>query len=150
MNTAGFAKTQVKRHKLRAMLDGPDLRGRMLVFRWPRITRKFIRNASGERVPVLEPGEQRELRAVLHNDWSQPTAAFQPAGGIMFNVETEARAREIQRRHDLFLVQSVEGVSHPFRLANHPEERDHPCNVPLDRVEEIIDTLTRTRYVVQG
>ena len=136
---------KVKRNELRKLLTGSTLRGgKMLVFVWPRLTAKYARNEAGERVPVELPGDLRRLRAVIRNDWSVPTPAFTPAGGIMFNVESQERAAEIRQTNDLFVVFSVEGKTHEHG------ESDHPCNVPLSVLQEVYDTRDRVRYVVHS
>jgi hypothetical protein len=60
----------------------------------------------------------------------------------MFNVATQAQADAIKAKHQLALFMSLEGVTHPHG------EKDHPVNVPVDRLIEIRDTHTNVSYII--
>lgn len=130
----------VKREDLRDLLSGSELRkGHLLMATWPRLTNKKVNGV------VVEPkGSIVTRRGVLRSDWSKPTPSgnFQPKGGIMFNVATQAQADAIKAKNDLFLLMAVEGVSHPHG------EKDHPVNLPLKHLIEIEDTHEKVLYRV--
>lgn len=136
-----MTKTVVmKRTDLVDFLKGDTLRkGKMLKIQWPRLTDKKV---NGEIVEAKGTNVQRRL--VLRSDWTKPTpsGSFVPKGGNMFNAENKEKAKAIKAKHNLFLFMSLEGVSHP------QGEKDHPVNVPLDRVNEIEDTHEKIVYRV--
>lgn len=137
-------RISVKRSEVKNLLQSQTLRhGHMLEVAWPRLTDKRIQLADGS--ATVEPaGTIIRRRLILRNDWTQPTPSksFVPAGGHMFNVKTQERAEEIKAKHQLALFMSLEGVTHPHG------ERDHPVNVPVDRLIEIRDTHTNNSYIV--
>lgn len=137
-------RISVKRAEVKTLLQSPDLRkGHMLEVAWPRLTEKRIKALDG--TTTVEPaGTIIRRRLILRNDWTKPTPSksFVPAGGHMFNVATKERAEEIKAKHQLALFMSLEGVTHPHG------EKDHPVNVPVDRVIEIHDTHTNDSYIV--
>lgn len=137
-------RISVKRTEVKALLTSETLRkGHMLEVVWPRLTDKRIKAADG--TTTVEPaGTIIRRRLILRNDWSQPTPSksYVPAGGFMFNVASAKRAEEIKAKHQLALFMSLEGVTHPHG------EKDHPVNVPVDRVIEIHDTRTNDSYII--
>lgn len=133
----------VKRENVRQLLDSQTLRhGNMLQVVWPRLTDKTAK-IGGKKVIVEPAGSLVRRRVVLRNDWSKPTKSFTPAGGIMFNVESQEKAMQIRAKNDLYLAYSIEGVTHPFG------EKDHPVNIPLSTVLEIYDTHNQVMYRVE-
>ena len=132
----------VKRENVRQLLDSQTLRhGNMLQVIWPRLTDKTAK-IGGKKVIVEPAGSLVRRRVVLRNDWSKPTKSFTPAGGIMFNVESQEKAMQIRAKNDLYLVWSLEGVSHLY------DEHDHCINLPLKHIIEIRDTHTNTTYQI--
>ena len=138
----------IQRNDLRAFLDGPDLRhGKMLQLTWPRLTDKKVRNPVTKQMELVEPkGAIIERRAILRSDWTQPTPSksFVPKGGRMFNASSNAKVAEVKAINDLYLLLSLEGLTHPHG------EKDHPVNVPLKHLCQIRDTHTKVRYRVIG
>jgi len=135
---------QIKRSELENLLAGDTLRkGKMLEAGWPRITDKKVRQADGTMAVVEPAGTLIRRRLILRSDWSKPTKTFTPAGGIMFNVESKAKADAIKEKHDLYLFLSLEGITHPFG------EPDHPVNVPLDRLAFLTDTRENVQYLIK-
>lgn len=135
----------VKRDELRDLLATDQLRkGHMLVCVWPRLTAKYGKDIEGNRILLEAKGTIVERRCVLRNDWTKPTPSqsFVPKDGIMFNVESQARAAEIRAVNDLALFLSLEGITHPHG------EKDHPVNVPLKHLIEIRDTRDDVIYRV--
>ena len=130
----------INRNDLREFLAGETLRkGHLLRATWPRLTNKKV---NGE---IVEPkGSIVTRRGILRSDWTKPTpsGSFQPKGGIMFNVATQAQADAIKAKNDLFLLMAVEGVTHPHG------EKDHPVNLPLKHLIEIEDTHAKVLYRV--
>ena len=119
--------------------------GKMLQVSWPRLRDKRRRNPETGLMETIEAaGTFMRRRLILRNSWETPTPSgnYQPAGGIMFNVATQEQAAGIRAVHDLFLLMSIEGVTHPWG------EPDHPVNCPLDRVVEIRDTREDILYRV--
>ena len=138
---------RIKRTDLRPLLDGPDLRhGHMLIVAWPRLTDKKVRNHETGVMEVVEPkGSFIRRRCILRSDWTvaTPSGSFEPKGGIMFNVPTQAQAAQIRAVNDLYLALSLEGLTHPHG------EPDHPVNFPLKHVREIVDTRQDVTFVVE-
>ena len=132
---------KIERQNLPDLLKGPNLRsGKMLIVSWPRLTDKKVK---GE---IVEPkGTIITRRVILRQDWSKPTPSgnFTPKGGRMFNASSDAVVQASRANHSLFLFMSLEGVTHPFG------ESDHPVNVPLDSVAEIVDTHDKISYRVE-
>lgn len=133
----------VKRADVRQLLDSPIMRhGNMLQVIWPRLTDKTAK-IDGKKVVVEPAGSLIRRRVILRNDWTKPTKSFVPAGGIMFNVESQEKAQQIRAKNNLYLVYSIEGVTHPLG------EKDHPVNIPLSTVLEICDTHNQVMYRVE-
>jgi hypothetical protein len=136
----------IKRNDLRELLNGQNCRsGHMLKVSWMRLRDKTIKGPDGKKMVVEPAGAMITRRLVLRSDWTLPTPSrnFIPAGGIMFNVESQEKAREIRATNDLYLMMSLEGVCHPFG------EKDHPVNVPLAAVSQIEDTHAGVTYDVE-
>ena len=139
---------RIDRADLTALLDTDACRkGNMLEVSWPRLHDKRRRNEAGEMETVEAAGTLITRRLVLRKPeaWASPTPSgnYQPKGGIMFNVATQAQATAIRNVHTLYLFMALEGKSHPWG------EADHPVNVPLDRVSEIYNTATRIFYLIE-
>ena len=135
----GLRINTVYRNELEDLLSSDKLRkGKMLRISWPRKTDKKVKENGV--VKIVEPaGTLISRRLVLRSDWSKPTKTFTPKGGNMFNVST-AKAEQIKKENQLYLFFSLEGVTHPHG------EKDHPVNVPLDRICEIEDLKDRVLY----
>ena len=131
----------IERKDLEKVLSSDQLRkGKMLKVSWPRKTDKKVKNPETGKMEIIEPaGSLVQRRLILRSDWTSPTKTFEPKGGTMFNVSKE-KAEQIKKNNRLFLFLSLEGLTHP------QGEKDHPVNVPLDRVCEIHDLQDHTLY----
>ena len=146
-----MATRTIERDDLRALLTGNYIHdqgkvvlsgGKMLQVSWPRLTDKTIR-VNGSKVVVEKAGTTITRRLVLRNKWGEatPSNSFVPARGNMFNAATKQEAEISKKKHNLFLFMSLEGKTHP------QGEKDHPVNVPLDRVISIRDTREDVTYL---
>lgn len=131
---------KIERQNLSELLTSPALRGgKMLIVKWQRLTDKKV---NGQ---IIEPkGTFIERRVVLRPDWSKatPSGSFTPKGGRMFNASSDEVVKAARAKNDLYLFMSLEGVTHPHG------EADHPVNVPLAHVAEIVDTRDQVFYRV--
>lgn len=129
------------------LLNGDFLQaGRMFEVCWPRLTDKKAKDKDGKTVIVQPKGTEIVRRLVVRSDWTKatPSRSFVPKGGVMFNAVDQASAAMIREVHKLRLFLSLEGVTHPHG------EKDHPVNVPFDRVQWIRDTHTDITYRVSN
>jgi hypothetical protein len=114
--------------------------GHMIIASWIRQTDKRLNGKI-----VESKGTLIRRRFILRRNWENPTpsGSFVPKGGIMFNVESEERARKIRARKSLILTLSLEGITHPWG------EPDHPINVPLKYVKDIYDTFRKVMLQIE-